>query len=307
MKIRGLGYLGLEGTNLGAWRTFASGILGLSEVAGPTSFGSRAYFKMDDRQWRICIEDGNRNGLGFLGWEIANPAEFASAVDELRAAGVSVRRASSATLEARGVAELVQFEDPVGNQLELFWGQKEDFEPFRSPAGVSAFKTAGLGLGHVLLAVPETRPMLDFYLKVLGFRLTDFIGMGGGRSAQFMRCNPRHHSVGVMDILPQPGLLHFMVEVATLDDLGHAYDRALASGAEITNSIGRHTNDKTISFYLRSPGGFGVEYGWDGLLIDDASWSVIEFQGKGDLWGHHGPMMAKIMSARPDQIASGVG
>ncbi|MFD0567797.1 hypothetical protein ACFQ2M_41870 [Kitasatospora saccharophila] len=33
-----------------------------------------------------------------------------------------------------------------------------------------------------------------------------------------------------------------------------------------------HPNDHMFSFYVRTPSGFSVEYGWGGLLIDDATW-----------------------------------
>jgi len=58
--------------------------------------------------------------------------------------------------------------------------------------------------------------------------------------------------------------------------LGTAFrvERELARGgmsrvfvAEETN-LGRHVGDQTVSYYIRSPGGFFLEYGWDGLPID---------------------------------------
>lgn len=296
MNIRGLGYLGLTARNLAGWRAFATDFMGLSEA--PSHDAESLRFKMDDRQWRISVEEGPSDGVAFLGWELAGPGELAAAVEDLRSAGATVRLADRGLAERRGVAEIAMLEDPAGHPLELFWGPKEDFEPFRSPAGVSGFKIGDLGLGHVLVKTPDAGPPLDFYRSVLGFRLTDFIARENGRSAQFLRCTPRHHSIAFMDMLPQSGLDHFMVEVMTLDDLGHAYDRALAGGAEIINSLGRHTNDKMISFYVKTPSGFGLEYGWGGMLIDDATWRVIEFQGRGDLWGHHGPMMDQIAAAR---------
>ena len=36
----------------------------------------------------------------------------------------------------------------------------------------------------------------------------------------------------------------------------------------MTVSLGRHTNDEMISFYLRTPSGFDIEYGFGGKTVD---------------------------------------
>jgi hypothetical protein len=39
-------------------------------------------------------------------------------------------------------------------------------------------------------------------------------------------------------------------------------------------NLGKHTNDHMVSFYLRTPSGFNVEYGWGAREMDDATWQV---------------------------------
>ena len=34
-------------------------------------------------------------------------------------------------------------------------------------------------------------------------------------------------------------------------------------------TLGRHMNDQMLSFYMRTPGGFDVEFGCEGLEVDD--------------------------------------
>ena len=53
-------------------------------------------------------------------------------------------------------------------------------------------------------------------------------------------------------------------------------------------SLGKHTNDRMVSFYSRSPSGFDVEFGYDGLLVDEARWSVTQIT-KPSFWGHRSP------------------
>jgi hypothetical protein len=89
-----------------------------------------------------------------------------------------------------------------------------------------------------------------------------------------------------------------MIEVQRLEDVGCAYERAQDLGVPITMSLGQHVNDRMLSFYVRTPAGFEVEYGWKGLLVDEATWTATEFGGRGDLWGHRGPSMDAITAER---------
>jgi 3,4-dihydroxy-9,10-secoandrosta-1,3,5(10)-triene-9,17-dione 4,5-dioxygenase len=48
-----------------------------------------------------------------------------------------------------------------------------------------------------------------------------------------------------------------------------------------------------VSFYVRTPGGFDIEYGTDGRLVDDAIW-ISRGTTAVSLWGHNfaGPATA---------------
>jgi 3,4-dihydroxy-9,10-secoandrosta-1,3,5(10)-triene-9,17-dione 4,5-dioxygenase len=50
-------------------------------------------------------------------------------------------------------------------------------------------------------------------------------------------------------------------------------------------TLGRHANDLVVSFYVATPGGFDIEYGTDGRLVDDATWISRETTAI-SLWGH---------------------
>ena len=79
-----------------------------------------------------------------------------------------------------------------------------------------------------------------------------------------------------------------MVEAATLDDVGYALERHHDSGTPISSGLGRHTNDRMLSFYSRSPSGFDVEFGFGGLLVDEATWTVAQVS-RPSFWGHRRP------------------
>jgi len=102
---------------------------------------------------------------------------------------------------------------------------------------------------------------------------------------RFLGCNPRHHSLALVPMPAPAGIVHLMIEAASLDDVGRALDRCGRRGAPVSGTLGRHANDHMVSFYVRTPGGFDIEYGTDGLLVDDATWISRETTAV-SLWGH---------------------
>ena len=76
-----------------------------------------------------------------------------------------------------------------------------------------------------------------------------------------------------------------MFEVDELDHVGRALERVRKHGAKLSATLGRHMNDEMISFYVRSPGGFDVEFGTEGLRVDDDRWVARESTAV-SYWGH---------------------
>ncbi|MBB6193366.1 biphenyl-2,3-diol 1,2-dioxygenase [Sphingobium wenxiniae] len=290
MCIRALSYIGLEAEDLDAWQSFATDVLGLMKV--PSDDAGTIRFRLDSRAWRIAVDKGDSNDLTYIGFEVAGREELDAMRKRIEACGVTTNPGSMELRRQRGVLDLFHFEDPIGLRIELFYGATEVFEqPFCSPAGVSGFMTAEQGLGHVVLLVPDVAKSLDFYERALGLRLTDVIDMttpGGIVELLFMNCNPRHHTIALAGMASPRKLDHFMIQVASIDDMGLAYDRALKAGTRIRASIGRHSNDHMVSFYAFTPSGAAVEYGWGAREIDH-NWNVVRYDTT-SVWGHHSPI-----------------
>ena len=49
-------------------------------------------------------------------------------------------------------------------------------------------------------------------------------------------------------------------------------------------TLGRHPNDRMVSFYVRSPSGFEIEYGWGALEVGE-EWTVTQYDAV-SVWGH---------------------
>jgi 3,4-dihydroxy-9,10-secoandrosta-1,3,5(10)-triene-9,17-dione 4,5-dioxygenase len=288
--ISSLGYLRVESADTEAWREFGTRILGMTEGRGPDP--AAVYLRMDDFPARLVIVPGEQDRLLASGWEVADEQTLTEVAHILAAADVPVQAADAAELADRRVGALLHADDPSGNSLEIFSGAIMDNRPAVSPYG-NQFVTGDQGLGHVVLPVLSDEETLSFYTELLGFRLRDsmrmpgeFFGRPGGQVwMRFLGCCPRHHSLALAPMSPAAGIVHLMVEVATLDDVGRALDRCTRRKAPISSTLGRHANDLMVSFYVQTPSGFDIEYGTDGQLVDDSTWVSRESTAV-SLWGH---------------------
>jgi 3,4-dihydroxy-9,10-secoandrosta-1,3,5(10)-triene-9,17-dione 4,5-dioxygenase len=297
MAVSSLGYVVVETSDLARWRAFATSILGMMEA--PSASPGAALFRIDDRPFRFWIQEGARDAFLAPGWEFASREQFEAVLERLRRAGRPVEIAGEPEARARQVAALARSSDPAGNAMELFHGRFYDYAPFVSPAAVSRFVTGpngDLGLGHVVLNAPNFEETHAFYKEVLGFGDTDlgrfFLAGGPGdpgvRFAFLHARNGRHHSLALGELPATPhGAVHIMLEVGALEDVGRAYDRVLSSPGEapLAATLGRHVNDKMTSFYVKTPAGFDIEYGWNGLVIDPDTWVTTTSLTISD-WGH---------------------
>ena len=293
MSIRSLGYLRVESTDLGAWHEYAVKVLGM--VEGKGSVDGALYLRMDDFPARLVIIPGDHDRLSEAGWECANAAGLQTIRSSLDLEGVPYKEADAALLADRRVDEMITFADPSGNRLEVFHGAALEHRRVVSPYG-HTFVTADQGLGHVVLSTRDDAEALHFYRDVLGFRLRDSMRLPPqlvGRPAdgppawlRFFGCNPRHHSLAFLPMPTPSGIVHLMMEVGTSDDVGLCLDRALRRKVPMSATLGRHVNDKMLSFYMKTPSGFDIEFGCEGMQVeDDEGWIARESTAV-SLWGH---------------------
>ena len=202
----------------------------------------------------------------------------------LEKAGVQVARGSRALAQERRVKDLIVFNDPLGNRLEIFHGPETTSEPFKPGRSISGFRTGPLGMGHAVLHVNNINDAVPFYRDVLGFRLSDY--MVRPFNAYFFHANPRHHSIAFIET-GRSATHHLMVELYSLDDVGQCYDLALTDPEKLIGvTLGRHINDEVTSFYSNSPSNFMFEYGWGGRVIDVDNWKEEEVTWGPSMWGH---------------------
>ena len=291
IDIRSMGYARVASTDLDAWRQFGSKVLGLAEGRGPNA--DHLYFRIDEVSSRLVIVPADEDRLDCVGWELADHNALQAAREHLTKAGVEFVEGTSEELADRRVQELIRFADPFDNVFELFHGITYESRPVVTPYAAK-FVTGEQGMGHVVIPVDDDEEALRFYRDVLGFRLRDsmsmpgeFVGKEPGSKVwlRFLGVNPRHHSLAFLP-MPNPSrCVHLMLEVEKLDDVGRALERVRKHKAPLSATLGRHMNDEMVSFYVRSPGGFDIEFGCEGLTVEDHRWVARESTAV-SYWGH---------------------
>lgn len=291
ISIKALGYVVIETADRSEWERFLTRVAGAMKVESPRA--DVDLYRVDGRPFRFWIQEGSREQFRAAAFEVGDAEAFAELSRAVSTAGRDVNMGSPEEAAERGVAAFFRTTDPDGNGLEFYHGDSGQDAEFVSPAGVSGFVTGEMGMGHAVFAAPNFAKTHAFYRDVLGFGDTDlpsFFLMGPeGPEMHFAfmhGSSGRHHSLALGEApTPPSGCIHIMLEMRTLGDVGRAYDRMRAEGFPQSASLGKHVNDEMIGFYVQTPGGFDLEIGCDGLVIDPATWTTTRHDRISE-WGH---------------------
>jgi biphenyl-2,3-diol 1,2-dioxygenase len=285
MTVSALGYLGFGVTDVEKWLKFSENVIGF-EVTETGEDGT-VYLRMDELHHRIALHPGGNDDLAYIGMQTRNKDEFEETKKDLFEIGVEFVQGSPAEIENRKVRDMIKF-NASGVPMEVFYGPKVLFErPFKSPLRITGFKTGDIGMGHLGVTADDNDEMARILHDGLGMKVSDALG-GGERFFHCAGNAAREHTF----VLGRPGMPgadkrigHFMVELNSLDDVGSGLDRVEDYGVQLSSRLGKHTNDHMISFYMYTPSGFRMEYGWNGRLVNDETWNV-QIYDKASIWGH---------------------
>lgn len=307
--VTALGYVGVYADDPTKWVMFGQNVLGLplASAEGAPDPSRPIRLRLDERAYRIEVFPAAEDGVGspqgggagvvaHVGWECASEADWHGVLEQVGKAGIDAVMAPPEECRRQQVRGLAHVTDPAGYHLHLYYGQSLGPLPIRPTRPMTGFVTGAQGLGHVVLRVDDLAAATEFYCEVLGLRPTDY---WSGVLA-FLRCNRRHHSLALAEGDGGPLLFHMMLQVGSIDDVGLAQAACEEHGVQQTMTLGRHMNDRMLSFYMRTPSGFEIEYGCDPIEIDEASWSVREFPDR-SIWGHR-PLVPRSLRVSSDDV-----
>jgi 2,3-dihydroxybiphenyl 1,2-dioxygenase len=284
MPISSLAYVGLGVADVTAWTRFAVDMLGMQDC-GPDA-GAEGQLRMDERPWRVLLHENRADDLAYAGFEAPDAASVAALARTFRSEGATVRDLSASQCDRREAEGGILLQDPDGLDVEVVYGLHDAATPFKSSRNVD-FVTGAQGFGHMVISTANVERSLKFY-GALGFKVSDYIEtvLGPGMPVRlvFLHCNARHHTLALLPIPTPKRLNHLMFETVAVDSVLEAYYRVQREKHPIVRHMGRHTNDQMLSFYVRTPAGFDVEYGCDPMRIGHG-WEVKTYDAI-SVWGH---------------------
>ena len=284
-----LGYIVIETNRFTDWRRFGTDAVGMHRDDLDTDV---VRFRLDDQECRFLLRRGPAEDVVATGWHIDDHATFEQIEARIRAHGVPALEGTKEEAELRGVERLLRFPGPKGITQEIYTTPRTSAEPLRMLA--SGWVTGDSGMGHVAITSAKPALMRGYFNTVFDARLTDYIDetiSGIKLKIRFLRVNERHHSIAIAAVRGLPidpirtRVQHLNIQAASLDDLARSYERVHELGFDMALSVGRHTNDKELSYYARTPSGFEWEVGWNPIVIDETTWQPSTHQGI-SIWGH---------------------
>lgn len=283
-----LAYVTFDVADLTQWKDLYTRIFGVELVERPDG---AVNIRIDEMSHRITLYPTGREGLRNVGWELPDAETLEALVARLQSQGLAVTRGDEALCRERGVQMLYRFHEPyLSLDTELVVGQLSKKFPFTPTRAIRGYKTGGMGLGHVVFHTHDVEGAVAFYRETMGFALSDYMAWDD-IEAVFLHCNPRHHSLAIMNLCmgrTSGTFNHLMLEALDYDDIGYAFDIVRDEGIPLIMDMGKHTNDHMQSFYIRTPGGYGIEYGYGARLIGE-DWRVRSYD-QPMLFGHRSGM-----------------
>lgn len=137
-------------------------------------------------------------------------------------------------------------------------------------------------ISHVVLHSPDHKGAVEFFVNVLGFRVSDWLG----DFMCFLRCNEWHHRIA---FLPGPPCLnHVAYDMPDMDAMMRGVGKLKRQEVDVAWGPGRHTAGNNTFSYFVTPSGFAVEYTAELEKVDDATWVAqvhVPAPGVMDQWG----------------------
>ena len=256
-KVTGLRGIELGVTNLDRAAAFYSHVWGLEPVV---SERDTIHLRANGPEHHV-VTLRERPKAGMLGVHFgAQDREAVDALhDKAKAFGAAVTGAPAELPRRAGGGYGFSFRTPEGHALNV------SSDVAQHPNTVND-RSRPIKLSHVVLNSASIEQQTNFFIDLLGFKLSDSTDM-----MDFIRCCADHHSIA-MARGDGPSLNHMAYEIPNIDGLMRGAGRLKSSGFNIEWGVGRHGPGDNVFSYFIEPNGFVVEYTTEIEQIDEADY-----------------------------------
>jgi catechol 2,3-dioxygenase-like lactoylglutathione lyase family enzyme len=262
-------------------------IVYFTEIAGlalAERHNGRAYLATKHGDLVVQLESGAHSRCIRLGFQVAPDTEISDIRKGIEAEGLSCQSQNDS---APGIPQMLSFPDPKGTVCEVFAAQTPISEP-RPVAGIGPIK-----LGHLAFVVSEPKEFAEFYSRVLGFRVSDWIQDW----FVFMRCGPDHHTINFVRG-KRTQMHHVAFELKDWPQVQSACDFLGGKNIPIIWGPGRHGPGHNVFTYHRNPDDQIIEMFTELDKMLDEKLGYFEPRP----WHRDHPQVPKVWGAPPNDI-----
>jgi catechol 2,3-dioxygenase-like lactoylglutathione lyase family enzyme len=190
-------------------------------------------------------------GLDHIGFEVRDVDGLAGLEKRLRDAGCPTGELDPSHLDgAVGPARGLVCTDPDGNTVHFHTAVRREGE-HAADTGRRPIRYQ-----HVTLSTADLPSMVEFYVGVAGFRISD--QLADGRFA-WLRSDRDHHTLAVVETGRSGGLDHYSYDLAEWADFKAWCDRLTDDGVDVVWGPGRHGPGNNLFVFFDDPAGNHVE------------------------------------------------
>ncbi|HEX4786991.1 MAG TPA: VOC family protein [Actinospica sp.] len=283
---------------------FYTDVWGLSEVASDSAGISFLAAEGSPERFVLRLRKDEAKRLDLVSFGAAADQDVDALAERLIRNRVRLV-AEPGALGTEGGGYGLRFFDPDGRTIEVSANVE-----VREHRRIEERESIPVRLSHVVLNGTDPDRTAQWYADVLGFRLTDTLaGPEMGTVMNFMRCNPRHHSLAFARG-PHVSLHHVSFEMRGIDEFMRGSGRVIRSGAKLVWGQGRHlAGDNTYSYFL-DPQGNTIEYTTELAELDEDTWHPHVYDMHDDevqdQWGTANPMSEAVAKESFNDVDPGL-
>jgi catechol 2,3-dioxygenase-like lactoylglutathione lyase family enzyme len=236
IKVTRIGHATLETPDLERQIDYFTNVIGLVLAERD---GKRAYLATRVGDLAVQLDKGDASRCSRLSFQAAPGTDFGELRRGLAAEGL---RGDLRADPSPGIPEAMSFADPKGTMIDVFT-TAQPFDRKGPTAGIGPLK-----LGHLAFCVEDPKFFADFYMRVLGFRLSDWIEDW----FVFLRCGPDHHTVNFVQG-KTTRMHHVAFELKDWAQIQTACDFLGGRNIQLAWGPGRHGPGHNIFTYHRNP------------------------------------------------------
>jgi len=207
---------------------------------------NRAFLATTTGQLAVELRRGDAPGCRRISFEVAPDADLGDLARNLAENGVQSEIRND---YVPGIGQVLSFSDPKGTKIELF-NEWSYLGKHHQVLGAGPLK-----LGHIAFCVADVNQAADFYEKILGFRVSDWIE----DFFVFMRCGVDHHTINFVTGKTVQ-MHHIAFELRDFSHIKEACELLGQLNIPIIWGPVRHGPGHNIAIYHRNPDDQIIEF-----------------------------------------------